>query len=57
MVGLAEHPGAIDAMLSRFGERLSTSAGVRDHPAKDESWHRPHRPDAVLFPQSTQEVA
>jgi D-lactate dehydrogenase (cytochrome) len=30
---------------------------VRDHHAKDESWHSPHRPDAVVFPQSTENVA
>ena len=51
------HQTAIDALRERFGERLSTSTGVRDHHAKDESWHHPHRPDAVVFPQSTEEVA
>jgi D-lactate dehydrogenase (cytochrome) len=40
-----------------FGERLSTSTGVRDHHGKDESWHHPHRPDAVVFPNTTEEVA
>lgn len=53
----SHNQGAIDALRSRFGERLSTSGGVRDHHAKDESWHSPHRPDAVVFPQSTGEVA
>jgi D-lactate dehydrogenase (cytochrome) len=48
---------AIDALRARFGERLSTSTGVRDHHSKDESWHVPHRPDAVVFPQTTEEVA
>ncbi|MCU0868101.1 MAG: FAD-binding protein [Burkholderiales bacterium] len=48
---------AIDLLRARFGERLSTSSGVRDHHAKDESWHVPHRPDAVVFPTSTEEVA
>lgn len=51
------HQGAIDALRSRFGQRLSTLVGVRDHHAKDESWHSPHRPDAVVFPESTEEVA
>jgi D-lactate dehydrogenase (cytochrome) len=51
------HQNAIDDLRARFGERLSTSTGVRDHHAKDESWHHPHRPDAVVFPQSTEEVA
>ena len=47
---------AITALRERFGARLSTLSGVRDHHAKDESWHHPHRPDAVVFPQSTEEV-
>ncbi len=48
---------AIDELKSRFGERLSTSAGVRDHHSRDESWHHPHRPDAVVYPNSTEEVS
>jgi D-lactate dehydrogenase (cytochrome) len=48
---------AIDALRAMFGERLSTSTGVRDHHSKDESWHHPHRPDAVVFPDSTEEVS
>jgi D-lactate dehydrogenase (cytochrome) len=47
---------AITALRERFGARLSTLSGVRDHHAKDESWHHPHRPDAVVFPQTTEEV-
>ena len=42
---------AIDELRALFGERLSTSTGVRDHHSKDESWHHPHRPDAVVFPE------
>ena len=52
-----KHQTAIDKLRDRFGERLSTSTGVRDHHSKDESWHHPHRPDAVVFPNSTEEVA
>ncbi|MGQ0579302.1 MAG: FAD-binding oxidoreductase [Betaproteobacteria bacterium] len=48
---------AIDELKARFNERLSTSTGVRDHHSKDESWHHPHRPDAVVFPNTTEEVA
>ena len=53
---LARHQHAIEALRERFGARLSTLSGVRDHHAKDESWHHPHRPDAVVFPQTTEEV-
>src|SRR3954451_3529379 len=52
-----KHQTAIDEIRARFGDRLSTSAGVRDHHSKDESWHHPHRPDAVVFPNTTGEVA
>jgi D-lactate dehydrogenase (cytochrome) len=48
---------AIDELKALFGERLTTSTGVRDHHSKDESWHHPHRPDAVVFPNTTAEVA
>jgi len=48
---------AIDELKLKFGDRLSTSTGVRDHHAKDESWHHPHRPDAVVFPNTTEEVS
>jgi len=52
-----ELQSAIDELKAIFGERLSTSTGVRDHHSKDESWHHPHRPDAVVFPNTTEEVA
>ena len=48
---------AIDELRALLGERLSTSTGVRDHHSKDESWHIPHRPDAVAFPTTTEEVS
>ncbi|HEX7812824.1 MAG TPA: FAD-linked oxidase C-terminal domain-containing protein [Burkholderiales bacterium] len=48
---------SIDELRAKFGERLSTSTGVRDHHSKDESWHHPHRPDAVVFPNTTEEVS
>jgi D-lactate dehydrogenase (cytochrome) len=48
---------AIDELRALLGERLSTSTGVRDHHSKDESWHIPHRPDAVVFPSTNEEVS
>jgi D-lactate dehydrogenase (cytochrome) len=47
----------IQELRALLGDRLSTSTGVRDHHSKDESWHIPHRPDAVAFPNSTEEVS
>ncbi len=48
---------AIDELKRMFGDRLSTNASVRDNHGKDESWHHPHRPDAVVFPNTTEEVS
>jgi D-lactate dehydrogenase (cytochrome) len=48
---------AIAELQALLGDRLSTSTGVRDHHSKDESWHIPHRPDAVAFPKTTEEVS
>ncbi len=53
----ADAAPAIEELKTLLGERLSTSTGVRDHHSKDESWHIPHRPDAVAFPNSTEEVS
>src|SRR5215468_4738773 len=54
-------PGALpaaflDALRERFGERFSTAAAVREHHSRDESYHPPQLPDAVLFALSTDEV-
>jgi D-lactate dehydrogenase (cytochrome) len=39
-----------------LGERLSTSAAVREHHGKDESYFPYALPDAVVYPHSTEEV-
>jgi D-lactate dehydrogenase (cytochrome) len=53
------HPNqaVIDRLRELFGERLSTSAAVRGQHGKDESYHTPAPPDAVVFAHSTAEVA
>ena len=40
-----------------LGERVSTSGAVREHHGKDESYFPYALPDAVVFPESTEEVA
>jgi len=47
----------LEALAAHFGDRLSTSTAVRAHHGKDESSHEPMPPDAVVFAQSTGEVA
>ncbi|MCG8594824.1 MAG: FAD-binding protein [Kiloniellales bacterium] len=48
---------AIEALQSLLGERLSTSAAVREHHGKDVSYHAAYPPEAVAFARSTEEVA
>lgn len=51
------HHAALHELEALFGDRLSLSAAVRDHHGRDLSYHAPAAPDAVAFPQSTEEVA
>ena len=53
----ASTQSAIDELRALLDDRMSTSTGVRDHHSKDESWHHPHRPDAVVFANTTEEVS
>ena len=48
---------AVGELRALLGERLSTSAAVREQHGRDESWHDGHEPDAVAFAKSTEEVA
>ena len=56
-IARARLDAAIADLRRQLGDRLSTSDSVRDLHSHDESWHTPHRPDAVAFPVSTDEVA
>jgi len=47
----------LTALQARFGERVSTSAATLEHHGKDESAHPIAPPDAVVFPETTGEVA
>src|SRR5487761_1142825 len=53
----AEANPVIDLLKARFGARVSTAAAVREQHGRDESYHRPAPPDAVVFAQSTEEVS
>jgi D-lactate dehydrogenase (cytochrome) len=52
----ARRDAAIAALRARFGERCSTAMAVRDQHGRDESWHAPAPPDAVVFAESVAEV-
>jgi D-lactate dehydrogenase (cytochrome) len=47
---------ALTELRALLGERVSTSAAVREHHGKDESYFPYALPDAVVFPHSTEEV-
>jgi D-lactate dehydrogenase (cytochrome) len=47
----------VDTLRTVLGDRVSTADAVRDHHSHAESWHAPARPDAVVFPLSTEEVS
>ncbi|MEO6959147.1 MAG: FAD-linked oxidase C-terminal domain-containing protein [Burkholderiaceae bacterium] len=49
--------GFLDTLKERFGDRFSSTQAVRDHHGRDESPYPPMLPDAVVFAQSTDEVA
>lgn len=49
-------PTALAELRALLGERVSTSAAVREHHGKDESYFPYAPPDAVVFPHSTEEV-
>lgn len=50
-------PVMLDALRARFGDRVSTTEAVRAHHGRDESAYDPMLPDAVVFAQTTEEVA
>ncbi len=47
----------VSDLSAMLGERLSTSAALREQHGRDESYHVVQPPDAVAFPETTDEVA
>ncbi|MFO1267076.1 MAG: FAD-linked oxidase C-terminal domain-containing protein [Rubrivivax sp.] len=50
-------PAMLQALRQRFGERCSTAAAVREQHGRDESVYAATPPEAVVFCESTEEVA
>lgn len=48
---------AFQQLRDLLGERASTGESVLAIHGRDESWHAPQLPDAVVFPQNTAEVS
>ena len=53
----ATSAAALAELAARFGERFSTAMALRERHGQDESWHKPAPPDAVVFPESVDEIA
>ncbi|TMV89706.1 FAD-binding protein [Thioclava sp. BHET1] len=47
----------LNALTELLGDRLSRSAGDRDQHGRNETWFALSLPDAVAFPETTQEVS
>ena len=50
-------PALIEALKQRFGDRCSTAMAVREQHGRDESSFQVPPPAAVVFAESTQDVA
>ena len=48
--------GVIAALAARFGNRLVTSQAVREQHGHTMTWIANQPPDAVVFPQTTEDV-
>lgn len=48
---------ALDALRQLLGDRFTTGESTRAIHGRDESWHAPRLPDAVVFPNDTAEVS
>lgn len=47
----------LTVLSERFGERITTNRVVREQHANTTAWHPATSPDAVIFPQTTEEVS
>jgi len=54
---LSANKKAIEAAKALLGDRLSTGASILNTHSHDEAYSKPSLPDAVAFPQSTEEVS
>lgn len=50
-------PALLDALAALFEDRFTTAPAMREHHGRDESSYDPMPPDAVVFAQTTEEVA
>lgn len=51
------HSSAVDELKLALGDKVSVNGTIREHHSKDESFHTPTMPDAVVFATCTSDVA
>lgn len=57
MTATANIDATVSALRDLLGDRLSTGPSILDQHSQDEAYTTPARPDAVAFPETTQEVS
>lgn len=59
--GVRNQANTVDIVIARLepllGQRVTTDAAICEQHGHDESWHHPAAPDAVCFPETTDEVS
>lgn len=53
----SRHEATVAALRAALGDKVSLNDTIRDHHSHDESFHPPTTPDAVVFAESTDDVA
>ncbi|MHA6346808.1 FAD-binding oxidoreductase [Roseivivax sp. CAU 1761] len=54
---MADHCETVERLRALLGDRLSTGESIRAAHGRDEAYSRPALPDAVAFPETTEEVS
>jgi D-lactate dehydrogenase (cytochrome) len=53
---MATNGAVLSALRARLGARATDAAGVVEAHGRSEAYHRPHAPDMVAFPETTDDV-
>ena len=56
-MSIVSHSSTIDELRLVLGDKVSVNQTMREHHSKDESFHLPTLPDAVVYATSTEDVA
>ena len=56
-MSIVSHSSTIDELRQALGDKVSVNQTMREHHSKDESFHLPTLPDAVVYATCTEDVA